>query len=149
MIYYIKHFKRIKRTCTKADVEISKIRDIYHQRDMGEYHKNPKVVPTVDLRDCPKTLETVDDYIRGFKVVDAQPLRYGLREDCIAPVVAHDPTYPANGSKYFTNDEYMIVRGSIISGHAVLGTDPEEIGPFTKSFITDKVLIWDKMVAIF
>ena len=31
----------------------------------------------------------------------------------------------------------------------MLGTDPEEIGPFANSFITYRVLIWDKMVAIF
>ena len=43
----------------------------------------------------------------------------------------------------------MIARGLVISGHAVLGTDPEEIGPFTNSFITDRAFIWDKMVAIF
>ena len=31
----------------------------------------------------------------------------------------------------------------------MLGTDPEEIGPFTDSFITYIVLVWDKKVAIF
>ena len=43
----------------------------------------------------------------------------------------------------------MIYRGSIFSGPAVLGTDPEEIGTFTYFFITKRALIWDKMVAIF
>ena len=31
----------------------------------------------------------------------------------------------------------------------MLGRDPESVGPFTESFITDRALIWDKMVAIF
>ena len=43
----------------------------------------------------------------------------------------------------------MIYRGSIISGPAVLVTDPEENGPFTDSFITDRALIWENMVEIF
>ena len=43
----------------------------------------------------------------------------------------------------------MITQGSIISGTAVIGTTPEEIGPFTDSFITDRALIWEKMVEIF
>ena len=43
----------------------------------------------------------------------------------------------------------MITQGSIISGTAVIGTTPEEIVPFTDSFITDRALIWEKMVAIF
>ena len=67
----------------------------------------------------------MEDYIRGFYGVDGQPLSYGLREDLIAPVAASDPTYRANGSDYFTHDEEMIARGSILSGPAALGTDPE------------------------
>ena len=67
----------------------------------------------------------------------------------IAQVSANDPTYRANGRKYFTHDEEMIARGFILSGPAVIGTDPEEIGPFTDPFITNRALIWDKMVAIF
>ena len=56
-----------------------------------------------------------------------------LRYDLISPVSASDPTYRANGSEYFTHDEEMIAQGLILSGPAVLGTDPEEIGPFTDS----------------
>ena len=67
----------------------------------------------------------------------------------ISPVSASDPTYRANGSEYFTHDEEMIAQGSVLSGPAVLGTDPEEIGPFTDSLITNIALIWDKMVAMF
>ena len=51
MIYYIKHFKRIGRMFTHADVELSKVHEMYHQRDRGESHKDPKVVPTIDPRD--------------------------------------------------------------------------------------------------
>ena len=90
----------------------------------------------------------MEEYIRVFRGVDGQPLRYGLRDDLIAPVDASDPTYQSNGSEYFTHDEEMITRGLILSGPAVLGTDPEEIGTFADSFITNRALIWYKMVAI-
>ena len=43
----------------------------------------------------------------------------------------------------------MIAQGSILNGYLVLETDPEEIGPFTDSFITNRALIWKNMVAIF
>ena len=101
---------------------------------MAESHKDPKVVPTVNAMDCPKTLETVEKYTRRFHRVYGKSLSYGFREDLISPVAAHDPTYHANVIEYFTHDEEMIFRGSILSGHAVIGTDPEEIGPFTNSF---------------
>ena len=67
----------------------------------------------------------------------------------IAPVAASDTIYRDNGRDYFTHYEEMINRGSILSGPAALGTDPKYIEPFTDSFIVDRALIWDKMVAIF
>ena len=98
---------------------------MYHQRDMVEAHKEPEVVPTVDPRDWPKTLETVEEYMIESHTVYGKPLSYGLREDLIYPVAAHDPMYRANGSEYFTPDEEMIFQGLILSGPAVLGADPE------------------------
>ena len=77
------------------------------------------------------------------------PLSYGLRDDFIAPVASSDPTYRNTGGEYFTHNEDMISRGSILSGPAVLGNDPEDIGPFTDSFITNRALVWEKMVVIF
>ena len=56
MIHYIKHFNRIGRTCTYADVKLAKVCAMYHQRDMEEAHKDPEVVPTVNPKDWPKTL---------------------------------------------------------------------------------------------
>ena len=72
-----------------------------------------------------------------------------MREDLIAPVAAHDTTYRTNGSEYFTHNKEMISQILIISGHAVLGTEPEEIGPFTDYFITNRALIWGKIDEIF
>ena len=51
MIYYIKTFKRIVRTCTHTDVELSQVRAMYHRQDMEESHKEPGVVPIIDPRD--------------------------------------------------------------------------------------------------
>ena len=60
MIYYIKFFKIIERTCTHTDFGISKVRAMYHQRELEEAHKSPEVVPTVNPRDWPKILEKVE-----------------------------------------------------------------------------------------
>ena len=122
---------------------------MYHHRDIEESHKDPEVVPTIDPRDWLKNLETVDDYTRVFCGVYGQPISYGLWEDLIAPVEASDSMYCANGINNFTHDEEMIARGLILSESAALGTDPEEIGPFSASFITNRERIWDNMVAIF
>ena len=70
MIYYIKHFKRIKHMCRHTNVELSKVPEMYHQRDMEESHKDPELVPTFNPRNCPKTLETVEEYNIVFCGVD-------------------------------------------------------------------------------
>ena len=75
MIYYIKHFRMIGYTCTHADFDLSKVRKMYHHRDMEDSHKYPEVLPTVDPRYWPKTLETVEEYVRGFRGVYGQPLK--------------------------------------------------------------------------
>ena len=66
MIYYIKNFNRIRRTCKHADVDITKFHELYQQRDMEETHKDQEFVSTVDPEDWPKTLEMMEEYIRGF-----------------------------------------------------------------------------------
>ena len=43
----------------------------------------------------------------------------------------------------------MIACGLILSGTAALGSDPKAVRLFTDLLITDRALIWDKMVAIF
>ena len=67
----------------------------------------------------------------------------------ITPVASSDTTYGANGSEYFTHNEEIIACGLILSGPAALVSDPEDVGPLTDSFITDRSLIWYKMVKIF
>ena len=54
-----------------------------------------------------------------------------------------------NGSTYFTDDENIIASGIILSGTAALGSDQKAVGPFSNLFITDRALIWDKIVIIF
>ena len=61
IIYHIKHLKKIGRTYTHANVDLTKVRAIYHQRDMKEDHKEPEVVPNVDPKDWLKILETVEE----------------------------------------------------------------------------------------
>ena len=90
----------------------------------------------------------MEDYIRVFQGVDGQPLHYGLRDDLEPPAVSSDTMNRANGTKYFTHDEYMISCGLILSGTVVFRSDPKYVGPFTDLFITNRALIWDKMVAI-
>ena len=105
VVYYIKHSNGIGRICTHANVDIAKFRIMYHQRYMGETHKYPEVVPTSNPKDWPKTLETVEECIRGFQVVYGQPHCYILKDDLIPAVAASATTYRGNGSDYFSHNQ--------------------------------------------
>ena len=61
MIYYIKNFNSIGCTWTHAKVGLAKVHAMYHQRDMEEDQKEPEVVTTINTKDWPKTLETVEE----------------------------------------------------------------------------------------
>ena len=65
------------------------------------------------------------------------------------PAAASYPIYHTNGIEYFNHGEKLISCGPIISGLVLYGSNPEVLGSFTNSFITDIALIWDKMVSIF
>ena len=100
--------------------------------NMEETHKDQEFLPTVDPKDWPKTLEMMEEYIRGFWVVYGKLRSYVLRDDLEPPATASDNMHHTNGSKNLTHDEEMIAHGSILSGSTVSVSDPEAIGPFTK-----------------
>ena len=64
IIYHIKSLKSIRSKQTHANVDLEKVRAMYHQRYMKEAHKDPEVVPAFNPKDWPKILETVEEYIR-------------------------------------------------------------------------------------
>ena len=104
---------------------------------MEEGNKEIEVVPNINSKDWPKSLEMMEYYVRGFQGVYGQPLSYGLRYDLEPLAASSDPTHRANISEYFTYDQEMIVRGLILSGPTVSGSDPKSVVPFTDLFIPE------------
>ena len=136
-VYFINHHKRVGRTSNYEYVALNQVHKLYHQCAMEGAHKYPNVVPTVDPKECPNTLEMVVEYIRGFHGVDGNPLSYCLRDDLAPRSELTDPTVGTNKSTYLTSDEEMIARGKIISGVIVAGTYPEVFGPFADSYVAN------------
>ena len=57
MVHFISHYDRIARVTVTPNITLVKVRDMYHQRDMESKQEDPTVVPTVDSKDWPQTLE--------------------------------------------------------------------------------------------
>ena len=79
MAHFISHYDRISRVIMTQNITLVKVRDMYHQRDMESKHEDPTVVPTVDSKDWPQTLESDVEYIYGFCGVDGSLLSYVIR----------------------------------------------------------------------
>ena len=58
------------------------------------------------------------------------------------PTMGSDPTMGAVGSNYTTHDQECIKRGAIIDPTGVPGADPEKDGPFTDTYLSDRMKLW-------
>ena len=67
VVNFVRHYDRIARVIVPPNITPVKVQNMYHQRDMESKHDDPTVVPDVDAKDWPQTLEATIDYIRGFR----------------------------------------------------------------------------------
>ena len=117
---------------------------MYHQQDMESKHDHPTVVPTVDYKDWPKTLEATVEYICGFCGVDQNFISYVIRQDLFPELAAQDPMRGTVGKNYFTIDEEIIDCGPIIEVTEVASTDYENLGPFKNAYMSESTKLLDK-----
>ena len=142
MVYYIKHQARISRTVNFASVTLPKVRKLKRQQELEKKHEDPGVRPDIDPKNWPKTLESVIEWFGGFRGVDDHPLSYVVRDVLTVPTMGSDPTMGAVGSEYTTHDQECIKRGAIIDPTGVPGADPEKDGPFTDTYLSDRMKLW-------
>ena len=77
MCYYINHAtKRADRMISWAQVTIAQVKIMKPQMLLEATAKDPVVVPTIDMKNWPRTMESMENYIRGFLGVDKTPLTY-------------------------------------------------------------------------
>lgn len=149
MVYYIKHQDRISRTANFAGVTVPKVRKLKRQQELEKKHEDPEVRPDIDPKNWPKTLESVIEWFGGFRGVDNHPLSYVVRDDLEVPTMGGDPTMGTAGSKYTTHDQELIKRGAIIDPTGAPTTDPEKDGPFTDTYLSDRMKLWRHGASLF
>ena len=154
MCYYINHvMKRTDRTLTWAGVTLPQVKTMRPQIQQEDTAKDPAVVPTIDAKNWPRTMESVENYIRGHLGVDKTPLKYVIRVDLFPPPAANDPIFGAADSEYLSIDEEIIARHRIvdrsIAAAGMTAEDHEKSGPFAGTFRTDNTRVYDLLVGIF
>ena len=93
---------------THALVTLAAVRKMETQRQQEDAHKDSIVPTVVDLKNWPKSMESLEQYVRGHWGVDGGPLGYVICCDLFLPASAMYPGYNIAGSKYDDHDGEII-----------------------------------------
>ena len=123
MCYQIRYAERTSNTLVFADITLNSVRALRTQREAEKEHEDPEA-PLLTFTDWPKTIETIEEYLRGCLGVTKIPLSYVIRED-----TTPTPT-PATG--FATTEEELIQRAPII----------DAAGTNNPTYLRDRKKVW-------
>ena len=148
MCYYVKHrVNRVDRGVTFANISLAAVKKMKTQELLEKGHKDPIIVPAIDFKNWPKTMDSIEHWIRGHRGVDGSSLGYVIRksDNLFPPTAADDPTMGAADSVYMSHDDEVVARHRIIDQASATRTlaQHEKSGPFTEEFLSDRKRVWD------
>ena len=127
-VYFIKHRDRVSIDVTFINLVLAGVRKPTSQGEMEEYSTEGSIInPTVNTKDWPKTVKSVEEYLRMFHSVNDTPLSDVMRNQLVPTAESDDLS-----NSYNTINEEMIARDTIVVAGTV-GTNValESNGPFT------------------
>ena len=152
MCFLCKHVtKRQDRPLTQGDIQLTRVKKARAMQVMEQNHTDPSVLPVYDVKNWPKTMEMVVQYIEGFRAQDGSRMSYILRQSLFPPAAATDPTYGAAGSVYGSPDEEISARHRIVDLSSATDTleNHEKHGPFTDEYLFDRGKLNDLLAVVF
>lgn len=133
--YYVRHQERVSRTPQAIGITLQNVRRLRNLRDVEESHSDPEDSPKIDAENWPKTLEALEEYLRGFLGTDDVPLSYVIREAVDVPAANLNPAAGQPNSPYETVEQEMIERAPHHDG------TPNQIP--TESYLADRTKVWE------
>ena len=101
-------------------------------KESKKEHTDPLVSPVIDSKNCPKTMEFLEEYLRGDIVVKRVPLSYVVRsKELVASSLDESAT------RFSSAEDEMVARAPILKG-----------GLRTVTFKTDMMKGWVLISAI-
>ena len=91
------------------------IKRLKAQQLLERNHKDPTNVPTIDFRNWPKTMDSLEQWVTGHCGVNDSSLGYVIRKppDLFPPTAADDPKMGAAGSIYMSHEDEVVARHRI------------------------------------
>ena len=130
MCYLLRFKTRTSRTLSTSDITLEAIRGMKSHKEWEEKHEDVDP-PTINTKDWPRTIEAIEEYLRGCLGATKIPLAYVIREDEAVP-----HTDPTGG--YNNYEEELIARAPIVDG----------AGNYTTTYLADRIKVWEKLSEI-
>ena len=138
--YFIRHQTRTSRIYTPATVTLARVRELRPLKDEELAYKVPTDKVSIDDKNWPKTLESLQIWISKHLGVTKAPLGYVIRNDVTAP---EDPDLRTgqHRSQYGSHHEEMLARCPHYLDRRAL--------PFSEVYTSDNVAVWGLISATF
>ncbi|KAI2510107.1 hypothetical protein MHU86_4274 [Fragilaria crotonensis] len=134
MAFYLRHQARVSRVVLAPQITLNSIRMVRDLRELESTYKAPTdtSLPTINAKDWPKTMETIEEYLRSYLGERKIPLAYVVRKTVEVPDAANDPSI-----NYPTIQDEMIARAPHFSvdGDNVRTPDP--------IYLVNREKVWD------
>ncbi|KAI2506534.1 hypothetical protein MHU86_7849 [Fragilaria crotonensis] len=130
--FYLRHQERVSRTVHAPDITLAVIRTVRELREFESTYKAPTGdLPTINVKDWPKTMETIEEYLRSVLGERKIPLAYVVRRDDAIPTGDNPST------SYPTIQDEMIARAP----HFTIAEDGTKI--LDPVYLVNREKVWD------
>lgn len=126
--YYLRYKERTSRTVTPDDITLDRVRAYRDHKEWEENHEDVKP-PEINARNWPRTIEAIEEYLRGCLGVTGIPLAYIVREQVTVPA-GDDPQ-----TNYTSKQDELIARAP----HKI----DKAQDAFTPTYMTDRARVWE------
>lgn len=123
LAFYLRHQARDSRVVSIAGITLNSIRTV---RELREFESTYKVssdtnLLSINAKDWPKTMESIEEYLRSYLGERKIPLAYVIRKLAEVPIAAGDPA-----TNYPTIQDEMIARAphTTVNGDGATVPDP-------------------------
>ena len=132
-VYFLRHKRQVSRPVLIGDVTLPTIRALRTTRDAEAKHQNPTVVPKIDPKDWPKTIEGIQDYLRHYLGSTGIPLGYVTQaQEHVLPAQLDNTTY------HSIRDE-MVARAPHYAADGVT---------YLETYKEDRAKVWELLAEI-
>lgn len=128
--FYLRHQARVSRTVTAADITLETIRSVRDLREFESTYKAPTEAPTINGKDWPKTMESIEEYLRSYLGERKIPLAYVVRKNDAVPDNDLEVVYP-------TIQDEMIARAPHYTINAANVKVPDP------TYLVNREKVWD------